>query len=68
MSRIAALLAENEIAKQNNRKMRDDIIVESSYGTLPAYCKCKGFLDFVRNAQNQTVLKCRECGSEIDLD
>ena len=45
-----------------------DIVIPSCQGELPAYCdKCTGFLDFKRK-NNKTILKCRECGKELDLD
>lgn len=48
----------------------DDIHLDTGHGVLPAYCKCKGFLDFVRSSKdnNKTALKCRECGIEVELD
>jgi hypothetical protein len=41
-------------------------------GELPAYCKCKGFLDFVRigtpGLDHRTALKCRECDLIIEIE
>jgi NAD-dependent SIR2 family protein deacetylase len=67
-SRIAKL------AESSNLNMRDDIYITESHGTLPSRCtqnECNGFLDFVRvhdTIKSKTVLKCRECGHELELD
>jgi hypothetical protein len=63
-----------KLAEHANTLMREDINLDSAHGTLPSRCtqnECNGFLDFVRvhdTIKSKTVLKCRECGHELELD
>lgn len=61
-ARIDAFIAESRLSTQ---KVRDDIYMKDSHGTLPSSCpSCDGFLDF----KDKDTLQCRECGKEINLD
>lgn len=67
MSKLTAQLAEHK-----HVIIRDDITIDSGHGVLPAdCCKCKGVLDFVRvhdTKGSKTILRCRNCKHELDLD
>jgi len=62
------------LAEHANTVIRDDIHLDSAHGLLPSECsKCNGFLDFVRvhnsiEDKDKTILRCRECKHELNLD
>jgi len=60
------------LAEHQHTMMIQNINVASGHGMLSSNCcKCKGFMDFVRihdTYQSRTVLRCRKCKHEINLD